>query len=383
MLDKSRSLYLELLRIIAAFYVFIYHFGSEPIEGKPFLASSTFNQSYHINWYSAHFFVIVFFVLSGYLITMSAHKKGTTFTSYVIARLGRIYSVVIPALVFSYFVAFVLRSQHHQLINDDKLVSRFFLNLLFLTQSWNFCAMPPVNGPFWSISYEVMYYLIFGAFLLIAKPYKYFIAILFVLLAGPKVLLLFPAWITGSWLYSITSKEKRIINERFCTIIFLFSLFVIIYFIINPYQFPLLKLADTLPFHYNLFFSWNYQADYLFSVLIFINLFGFFGFSHKLNDYLNKTFYDKIIKVVFLIGNSTFTLYLFHVPLMIFLASIFPYNKLNIWHNLLLISVTLVSIYFIARVTEWKVKYWREFISRFFKMLLDNRFIKNVKSSLS
>jgi hypothetical protein len=43
--------------------------------------------------------------------------------------------------------------------------------------------------------------------------------------------------------------------------------------------------------------------------------------------------------------------------------SISPYNYKNGFHQLALILSVLVSVYFIAKSTEWKVLFWRDKIS--------------------
>src|SRR5215211_9483731 len=100
-MNKVQSFYIELLRVLAAFHVFIYHVGSIKIKDKPYFVSERFNQLFGLEYLTAHYFVLVFFVLSGLLITTSANRRKLSLKDFLVMRLGRLYSVVIPALIFS------------------------------------------------------------------------------------------------------------------------------------------------------------------------------------------------------------------------------------------------------------------------------------------
>ena len=92
-MPKSTSVFLDGLRVLAALTVFaghcvllLYH-GGFPLAG--------------------HVAVIVFFVLSGYVIAYSTlSRPGMSAKRYTVARLSRLYSVVGPALLLT--AAFLL-----------------------------------------------------------------------------------------------------------------------------------------------------------------------------------------------------------------------------------------------------------------------------------
>src|SRR3954465_11832287 len=107
-MDKVRSIYLDLLRILSALYVFLFHIGSIGVDDSSSTTNGLQNNS-AFKYLSAHYFVIVFFVLSGFFITMSANRPNLTFKNFLIARLGRLYSVLIPALIFSYLCTAFLK----------------------------------------------------------------------------------------------------------------------------------------------------------------------------------------------------------------------------------------------------------------------------------
>ena len=362
-MDNVKSIYIDILRIVAAFSVFLYHFGSLEIDGKHIFAFESFENKTHLNYFSAHYFVILFFVLSGFLITMSASRPNVSFKTFLIARLGRLYSVLIPALFFSVILAFVLVKckvfNSESIPNSSNIFQRIILNLTFLTQSWSLNATPPLNGPFWSVSYEFMYYLLIASFLLIKGRIRFLFLAMFVLISGIKVMLLFPCWLMGCLLYYFFSKSMYL-NINLSFFIFLISTTILSFIIFDKLSVPFYKKnGDHEFFGTYIYFSWNYIADFIFSFLVAINIFSFFGMSKFFLNFSERNIFKSFHRVVSTISNCTFTLYLFHVPLLFFISSIFPYDYKNEMHQLGLILAVMLSVYFIAQKTEWKVLFWR------------------------
>src|SRR5437868_2521206 len=113
--------------------------------------------------------VIVFFVLSGFVISYTAKNKHPDFRDYALSRLARLWSVMIPALgltcildVIGQHLSYAAYSPlvHYSAI---KWLAAILANLIFLDQFWSFSIWPGTNGPFWSIAFEFWYYAIFGA----------------------------------------------------------------------------------------------------------------------------------------------------------------------------------------------------------------------------
>ena len=158
------------------------------------------------------------------------------------ARIGRLYSVLLPALLLSFLVAKILIVGNYYPINlvrnNTQIIQRILLNLTFLSQSWNLNATPPLNGPFWSVQYEFMYYLIIASWLLVKNNFKYVLILIIILLSGLKVMLLFPCWLIGSLLYLLISKKKTL-NFGLSVILF-FSTLILLFFAILENKFFLI-----------------------------------------------------------------------------------------------------------------------------------------------
>jgi peptidoglycan/LPS O-acetylase OafA/YrhL len=352
-MNKIVSLYLDILRILSAFYVFIYHVGSDKIGNEVVFSTPNFSETLSLSYFSAHYFVIVFFVLSGFLITMSASRPNITIKTFMTARIGRLYSVLLPALLLSFLVAKILIVGNYYPINlvrnNTQIIQRILLNLTFLSQSWNLNATPPLNGPFWSVQYEFMYYLIIASWLLVKNNFKYVLILIIILLSGLKVMLLFPCWLIGSLLYLLISKKKTL-NFGLSVILF-FSTLILLFFILSgKLNLPFEKtIGDHDFFGFLLFFSWNYKADILFSLIVATNVFAIFGLSKKI-EYLNSSsLVNKLHSKIQIMSNCSYTLYLFHLPLLFLFATIIPYDKTSSINQIGLIIMVLVAVYFIAK----------------------------------
>ena len=124
------SLYLELLRLLAATEVVLFHINGFPLLGGHRAAWNAFG----------HEAVVVFFVLSGFVIAFAAQTREHTPKAYAVSRLTRIYSVALPCLLATVLfdrIGIVLVPQLYDgLITDGSALVRLVLGGLFLNESW-------------------------------------------------------------------------------------------------------------------------------------------------------------------------------------------------------------------------------------------------------
>lgn len=124
-----------------------------------------------------HDAVVVFFVLSGFVISHAVNRPSATLGTYAVHRLARIWSVSIPALLLAAIILAWRPSAHIDLIAPG---SRGLLDtLVWLCGSVmpiaHVCSLEiiaPLNAPFWSLNFEMWYYAIFGVFHFMAGPPK-------------------------------------------------------------------------------------------------------------------------------------------------------------------------------------------------------------------
>lgn len=187
-MQTSTSIFLDLVRFAAACVVFLSHVTYRELNAVfPW-----------VRW--GHEAVVVFFVMSGFVIAYVASTRENTPARYAAARLGRLYSVVLPALLLTALLDGAGRSMDSELyagIPGDQVILRLLVNLVFLQESWNLTVMPLSNGPFWSLGYEFWYYAIFGAWILARGPIRFAMIALFCLCAGPRIVAYMPLWLLG------------------------------------------------------------------------------------------------------------------------------------------------------------------------------------------
>ena len=196
------SLYLELLRLLAATEVVLFHINGFALLGGHRAAWNAFG----------HEAVVVFFVLSGFVIAFAAETRERTAKAYAISRLTRIYSVALPCLLFTLLfdrVGIALLPQlYGGLITDGSALVRLVLGGLFLNESWALSAQMFSNTPYWSIAYEFWYYAIFAGLFYFRGRTRIAVTALACLIAGYKILLLFPIWALGWGVYRWTQRHQ-------------------------------------------------------------------------------------------------------------------------------------------------------------------------------
>ena len=151
----------------------------------------------------------IFFVLSGFVIRYVTRAKYGRIGEYWIDRASRMYSVVIPAILFTLFADWVAKriNPAYYLANwgqyMDHPTARIVQNLLFTSQFWSRSTRFFSNGPLWSLSYECLYYAIYGCAFYLRGPLRWITAIGLVVLGGPHIAFLLPLWLLGCGLYEI------------------------------------------------------------------------------------------------------------------------------------------------------------------------------------
>jgi len=194
-MTNGLSLYLDVLRFGAAFAVFTSHFGR--FSGGMLWQMEPYGRTG----------VMVFFVLSGFVIAWVTETRERSIDEYALSRVARLYSVIVPAFILTAVVDHVGMAINPalygpkaiELMNRGPLdaVLGYALSLVFLGQSWFLMMFPGSDIPFWSVNFEAWYYTFFGAAMFLRGRKRMAALAVAALLAGPKILVFFPIWLMG------------------------------------------------------------------------------------------------------------------------------------------------------------------------------------------
>src|SRR5262249_41218096 len=142
----------------------------------------------HINPYSQTA-VIVFFVLSGFVIAHVLATRERSPLEYVSSRFGRLYSVVVPALILTaaanYSIELKFPAAFASYGDSTMMVLRYLATSVYVNRFWMPPDLEPANAPFWSLSFEVVYYAGIALFVFVRGPMRWPSLVLLCLLAGP------------------------------------------------------------------------------------------------------------------------------------------------------------------------------------------------------
>lgn len=202
-MNRAFSIYLDAVRFLAALTVLLSHWAYERFTGGAFMGIRDYNLGSDA--------VVVFFVLSGLVIAYTASAKDRTAPAFAFSRATRIVSVALPALILTFVLDRLGASLDPIAYDGWWYQQRSLLDMLWnglsFSSEWHVPGIRlGTNGPYWSLSYEVAYYLLFGAaFFLTGVKRTLAIGALAVVI-GPKVLLLLPVWLLGVALWQRIGK---------------------------------------------------------------------------------------------------------------------------------------------------------------------------------
>ncbi|MEZ5729874.1 MAG: acyltransferase family protein [Burkholderiaceae bacterium] len=153
-MEPSISVALDLLRLVAAALVFVHHFEevTHSALASPFASFG-------------HDSVLFFFVLSGFVIAHVATTTERSASQFAIARVSRLFSVGLPALVLTatlVAIGSLTDLPGRALLSQADWPRIMAASLLFLNESFTSRIEVPTNVPYWSVCYEAWYYVIFA-----------------------------------------------------------------------------------------------------------------------------------------------------------------------------------------------------------------------------
>ena len=323
---------IDALRGIAVLSVLFYH-----------AKFSIFNQNLFVGGFLG---VDIFFVLTGFLITtmlVSEYKKNKTINilGFYIRRIRRLIPALLIVILISTFLSYyLLDPQKIKEFAQSVYFSLIFLPNFYFHYFGNFYGQEiNLYKPLlhlWSLGIEEQFYVFFPLFLIITFKYfkkflKYFLFIGFFLsllfaeyASRTHVMFSFYMLPSRAWeiflgailaYFLLTKKKEFLLPEKFISILYFFSLTIIVYFILifDIYKFKhptSLTLIPLLAISIMIILGKNSQSNIFFKslcnkYLIFFGkisyslyLYHFIIFGFFRNSYLVENTFVKIILII-------------------------------------------------------------------------------------
>lgn len=338
-LSPQLSVYLDLCRFFAAVIVVLAHlthFGVATGDWVKWLPESGRDA------------VILFFLLSGYVICYTCHKKNDTLDTYTIARATRIYSVALPVLLITVLVDLIglqfNPDNYAGLYQYEKLYIYIPLHLGFLGEIWTLSEQPFTLTPYWSLGYEVWYYVLFAALYFYTGTKRFLIFLVLFLFVGYKLWLLFPLWLAGVLLYHYHNRWQ--LSTLTANLLFYGSL--VLYIIYKYFQLDVYLIqfgVELWPFiSLALGSAHKYLSDYVVCLLVICHLYA--------ARHVDLTWVMKYQKVIVLLASYTFTLYLVHAPVMLTISYNTDINTDSVIPTLVVLVLVAFITWGVGLVTE-------------------------------
>ena len=346
-MTNALSLYLDGLRFGAAFMVFLAHYSVQRISGGFFWPSFAYG----------HTAVLVFFVLSGFVIAWVTETRERSLGEYILSRAARLYSVIIPAFIITAVVNYLGEAVDPQLygaVRSDITsypALGYALSAVFLGQSWTLDLLPGLNVPFWSLDYEAWYYAIFAAGVFLRGKYRIAALGATALLAGPKILILLPVWLMGVSAWRWRAKFPK----RLAAPLVVASLCVwVVLEAMGGQQLFQHPNSPWLPSNCT-------GYDYLMGSLVALFIVGLANTELPMPGLR----FERLVRSL---AATTFGLYLLHFPLLNFFAAIIPGPPDGAIRRILIFVLALG----IALAVAWFAEPRKTALKRWFHTMLDN-----------
>jgi peptidoglycan/LPS O-acetylase OafA/YrhL len=316
----SVSIHLDALRGVAAVGVLLNHWRDLLFMDYPQIHSrNPLTMVAYLFTGLGHQCVIVFFVLSGYLVGGSVLRQiaanSWTWGDYALTRLTRLYTVLIPALILGGLIDYLglrlfgdggIYGGHtgaHEIAGG--IAARLSLPILFGNYLFLQAIFFPVlgsNGPLWSLSYEFWYYTVFPLSIFVfwrkanvaPRLVSVFLLVVVIIFLGNIIALGGLIWLMGAAIHWLpVRKPKTAVRGR--------MLFGAIFLV------TILTLAWCKESH-------SRMSDFVLGVvvtaLVYVILSCAPGRLPPAYTYLSQY-----------MAKSSYTLYLVHVPALVFIAA--------------------------------------------------------------
>lgn len=342
-MTRNVSVLLDLLRLFAALLVLLGHAGEVYGMNLPAMIG-----------HSAKEGVAIFFVLSGLVIAYVTEHKERDWQTFARARMLRMYSVL-PLAIVVLCLCYVIGANVAPDIYgegggrpnvgaagqapDAIAILRY---LTFTNELWFDRIVIRTGAPFWSLGYEVAYYVAFATVLYGRGAWRWTLGILWLLAVGPRIVLAFPLWLVGVGTWSILRRDLRLGGLTGSILLALIAISLVAW----RRTFALLALP---------LFEWSTPRGlavsfsyYLVLCLLLAAAIVVFAASTR-NQEIWPQWIEKAVRYC---AGASFTLYIAHLPVMVLIAAVWPISSASRLAGLIAIATTIVATFILAEFGE-------------------------------
>ena len=349
-MKTNLSVYLDLIRFLAAVGVFVFHAQKFLL---PWLPRPLIDNGAEC--------VAIFFVISGFVIRYVSETKEADWRAYASARMARLYSVALVAIAVTLAADWigtradpsVYRGQ--LFFNPTTGFSEFVAYLTFTNEIWLRHAIVGSDEPYWSLGFEALYYLAFGLAMYIRGPLKYVWMLLWAFVAGPKILAYLPLWLLGVATYDVirrraaTKPAARPWAGGLVVAASLAGYLVLKYILLGRDRAPMFapqSMADLAC-----------GAAYFSAVGVLVAA-SIIGFDLATGD--RSIWKPGFAKALRWLAGGSFTLYLAHLPLLTATEACFPGVRKHPAEGLLAVGLVFAATLALAELGERRKAFFRQ-----------------------
>lgn len=355
-IPPNLSLYLDLLRLAAALVVFLTHTHNFLFRRVNFGALASGREA-----------VAVFFVLSGFVISAVVSSSESDLTGYALARVARILPVAVLAMLVTWVADTIGLFFHAHYYQGLTLVFHDFYRpetfqtawsyLTFTNQRWLDHTVFGSNEPYWSLGFEVPYYIFFGLVSFVPKRLGGAALGVWALFYGPRILLFLPLWLLGVLAHRLVSGRYR---PGLLLAAFLYGLSLVLPFVLGA---SVGRLASSMFGGTN---PWQigYDAVYFtcLGLLTGVNLVAF----HALAGGSDLRVPHTVARSIRWLAGGSFTLYLVHQPLLVTVSSFLQPASTPWMIRAIAVAGVLVCSFGLAELAERRKRWFSQQIQRLF-----------------
>lgn len=324
MADESRNISMDFFRGISAVLVCAGHLRAVMfLDFRDLGDDSVLSQIFYFMTSLGHEAVMVFFVMSGFFVGGSVLSKRMNFSfpHYLIARLSRLWTVLFPALIFTFLIDLFVSHYFPSIISGAEYVTlnsgpdtgysssilTFVGNLAFVQTV--FVPVFGSNGPLWSLTNEFWYYILFPLAMMmfglvrLSVLYRVVVGLIFFAITffiAQSLLAGFAIWLMGVIVY--LAYKKNYFNYGWW-----FSILGVAAFALS------LVMSKTKIFDESTFLSSDIVVGFAFSLLL-VSI-------RPLEK--TKLVKQRMASFSIWLSDISYTLYVFHFPMLMLLYGLF------------------------------------------------------------